>query len=296
MKQAVRNIPEDQKFVENALQNSKIRDFVYPNFQTSLSQLGCKQEFVDDFLANLPSLDVSYFWQRYREQLDTVFNVQYRDDVETAYFKEHVVSIVKPSKKIVDIGCGTGVLAKLLSETGDFGEIVGIEINSYPEWSTLSDADEHIRFEVVSEAEFDNFLKREVPDSAVLAWVLHHMDYDQQVRYMQHVYDILKPGAEVIILEDAYSILLTPQYGKDLHDKFMQLSPQERHAITGINDWSANRVLRLRENVPCPFGYRTVEDWKKMFGDIGYKNTYEKYIGFPNRDVLNPQSVMVFVK
>ncbi|MBP6889677.1 MAG: methyltransferase domain-containing protein [Candidatus Moranbacteria bacterium] len=294
MKSTRQNVPEDQKFVEDALKNDNLRDFVYKNFQKSLSKLGCEQELIDDFLKNLPELDLFTFWERYQKQLQTVFNIQYRDDVETKYFKEHVVSVVQPCTKVADIGCGTGVLAKLLLETDNFEEVVGIEIDAYPEWDTFSD--QRIRFEVVKEENFDDFLLREFPDSAVLAWVLHHMDYDQQMRYMQRLYAILKPGAQVVVLEDGYSTMLVPQYGKDLHDAFMRFSLEERHAITGVNDWCANRVLRLREKVPCPFGYRTVEDWKKMFGEIGYKNVYEKYIGFPDRDVLNPQCVMVFEK
>ena len=289
-----RNIPKDQKFVEDALCISKLRDFLYKNFQKSLSDLGCEQGLIDDFLKNLPELDLPAFWERHQEQLQTVFNVQYRDDVETSYLKEHVVPVVQPCTKVVDIGCGTGVLAKLLLETDNFEEVVGIEIDAYPEWNTFSD--QRIRFEVVKEENFDNFLRRELPDSAVLAWVLHHMEYGQQVRYMQRLYNILKPGAQVVVLEDGYSTTLIPQYGKDFHNSFMAFSPEERHAITGINDWCANRVLRLREKVPCPFGYRTVEDWKRMFKEIGYKNVYEKYIGFPRRDVLNPQCVMVFEK
>lgn len=290
----VRNVPEDQKFVEDALCNSKLRDFLYKNFQKSLSELGCEQDLIDDFLKNLPQLNLPAFWERHQEQLQNVFNVKYRNGVETDYFKKHVVTVVRSCQKVIDIGCGTGVLAKLLLETSKFKEVVGIEIDAYPEWDTFSD--QRIRFEVVVEENFDNFLRRELPDSAVLAWVLHHMDYEQQVRYMQRLYAILKPGAQVVILEDGYSSTLMPQYGKDLHDSFMKFSPEEHHAIIGINDWCANRVLRLREKVPCPFGYRTVEDWKRMFKEIGYKNVYEKYIGFPRRDVLNPQCVMVFEK
>ncbi|MEK7604273.1 MAG: methyltransferase domain-containing protein [Patescibacteria group bacterium] len=294
MKPTRENIPEDQKFVENALKNEGLKNFVYKNFQKSLSELGCEQELIEDFLKNLPELDLHAFWEIYQEQLQAVFNVQYRDDVETSYFKEHVVPVVQPCEKVADIGCGTGVLSKLLLETDNFEEIVGIEINSYPEWNTFTD--KRIRFEVIDEEGFENFLQRELPDAAVLAWVLHHMEYDQQVRYMGRLYTALKPGAQVVILEDGYSTTLAPQYGKNLHDTFMKFSPEERNAITGINDWCANRVLRLREKVPCPFGYRTVEDWEKMFGEIGYRNVYKKYIGFPNRDVLNPQCVMVFEK
>jgi len=285
---------KDQEFVEIGLQNNEVKDFVYVNFQKSLTDLGFAQPLIDDLLENLPHLDVPAFWARHHDELDRIFTIHFLREVAPAYFTEHVLSVIRPDNKIADIGCGTGILAKLLSDSGKFKEIVGIEIIQYPEWGIYSN--DHTRFKEVQEEGLEAFLIEEQPDSVVLTWVLHHMEYDQQVRYMQRVYEVLKPGAQVVILEDSYSNMLSPQYGKELHEKFMTLTLDERQSITGINDWTANRVLGQREKVPVPFGYRTVEEWKVMFGEIGYKNTYEKYIGFPDRDVYNPQSVMVFEK
>lgn len=287
-------IAKDQLFVENALQNEKVKDFVYSNLRESLAYLGFGAELINDLLSNLQNLDIESFWNKHKEELDKIFTIGFLQHIAPEYFKTHVIPEIKKCKKIVDIGCGTGILAKILAETGRFDEIVGIEIIPYPEWKMFTN--EKISFEVVQEEKLEEFLVQEQPDSVVLTWVLHHMEYDQQVRYMQRVYDVLKPGAQVIILEDAYSTVLEPLLGKELHDKFMHLTLEERHAITGINDWTANRILGQRAMVPVPFGYRTVEEWKEMFSKIGYKNTYEKYIGFPDRDVYNPQSTIVFEK
>lgn len=285
---------KDQEFVEEALANDRIRRFVYANLQNSLKKLGFRQELIDDLLENLRHLDLQSFWKRHRQELDEIFTIRFLRWVESVYFGQHVIPLIRPCNKIIDVGCGTGTLAKLLSETGGFHEIVGIEIDPYPEWAEFSNA--HVRFELVRENELEDFLKREGPDAIVLTWVLHHMDYDQQARYMQCVYDTLKPGAQVIILEDAYSTTLTAEEGVDLHRSFMAFTPEERHAITGINDWTANRVLGQRAKIPVPFGYRTLEDWETMFSRIGYRNTHKRYLGFPDRDVYNPQSTMVFQK
>jgi len=285
---------KDQQKIVNALQNKRIRSFVHENLRKSLPGLGSGQELIDDLLNNLQKLDVKGFGERHREELDQIFTIRFLQQLAPIYFNQYVIPQIKPCRKIIDIGCGTGILAKQLSQTGKFDEVVGIEIIRYPEWDKFSNA--KTRFEIIQEAELEGFLQRELPDSIVMTWVLHHMEFDQQIRYMKRVYDILKPKAQVVILEDAYSTQLPPHIGKELHEKFMQFTPQERQAITGVNDWTANRVLGQRGKVPVPFGYRTVEEWIDVFTEIGYKNAYNTYIGFPDRDVYNPQSSMVFEK
>lgn len=68
-------IAKDQLFVENALQNEKVKNFVYSNLRKSLAYLGFSAELIDDLLSNLQNLDIESFWNQHKEELDKIFTV-----------------------------------------------------------------------------------------------------------------------------------------------------------------------------------------------------------------------------
>jgi hypothetical protein len=140
-------------------------------------------------------------------------------------------------------------------------------------------------------------MREELPDAVVLTWVLHHMTYVEQEQYLKVIFNNLKSGSRVVVLEDSYSTKLPPETGRDLYDDFMILDPEDRKRVMSAFDWIANRVLERREKIPMPFGFRTLEEWKQLFEECGFTITQARFLGFPeNRDVNNGQSLWVAVR
>jgi len=210
------------------------------------------------------------------------------------YFEKQVIPYIPKSKTILDLGCGTGILAHLLEKSGKFEQIVGMEIDKYSEWDKFRS--EKVSFSVVREDEFNDFLRKINPEVIVLTWVLHHMTFEEQERYLKNIYSLLSK-VTLVVLEDSFSIKIPPEENMGAYNSFNRLNLKEKRHIMSILDWLANRVLGMKDNIPIPFAYRTLEDWEKLFEKIGFEVIKKRYIGFPsNRDINTPQSLIVVRK
>jgi SAM-dependent methyltransferase len=275
--------------------DKKLAVFIIENLRSSLSSIGFSENFLDDLLSDLGNLNVKDFGEKWKEELKQKYSIGFFQNLVPKYFLEYVVPVTPSSDEIIDVGCGTGILAKLYAQDDRFKKVTGIDINSYPEWEIFRN--EKIRFEIVKENNFAGFLKIEKPDSIVLTWTLHHMEYDEQERYLGYIYENLKIGAKIVVLEDSYSTNLAPENGANKYEKFMEWNPDQRKNIMSVFDWVANRVLAQREKVPIPCAYRTLEEWSTILEKKGFKTVVQKFIGFPNdRDINSPQSLIVAEK
>lgn len=292
--------PAEQDIISKFLGDQKLADFIFSNLRQSLKSIGFSAELIANLIDSLAKIgvstfDIEKFGDTHKKELREVYTIGFFQKFVPDYFSKYVVSVTPIRGKIVDVGCGTGILAKLYAESKNFDEVIGIDINPYPEWDMF--AKSNIRFQVVKENDFIDFLSKEQPDSLSITWTLHHMEFDEQKRYLEYIYKIMKNGSRAIILEDSYSTVLTPENGTDLYNQFISLSVGDRTKAMSVYDWIANRVLAQRNKVPIPFGYRTVEKWESLFAEVGFKKVSEEFIGFPeNRDINTPQSIMVFEK
>ncbi|MEK7650560.1 MAG: methyltransferase domain-containing protein [Patescibacteria group bacterium] len=283
---------EYHDLLRDVLSDAKLRDFIVRNLHESMTSLGFSQLLISEFLENITKLDLPVFIERHKDELRKIELEHFFGELVPEYFSEYIVSEVPNGGKVLDLGCGLGTLIKLLINRGTNSEIVGIDIKQNPEWENLKK--EGARFEVVQENDFLSFVAKEKPGIVTITWVLHHMEYDQQKRYLQSLHEVLNAGATLIILEDAYSQILPPELGQNQYEDFMKLNPVERHKVVGVNDWIANRVFSMRTAMPVPFAYRTLEDWNEILKEAGFTVTKSRFLGFPDRrDVFNPQSVLV---
>lgn len=281
--------------VREILKDTDLSSFIRENLRSSLSSIGFSREFLDDLLSDLGNISIKNFGEKWESELQQKYSIGFFQNLVPKYFSDYVVPATPSAHKIVDVGCGTGILAKLYSESRRFKEVIGIDINQYSEWEIFSQ--ENTRFKIVKESEFADFLLREKPDCISVTWTLHHMNFDEQKRYIGYIYQVLKTGSKIIVLEDSYSTNLTPGSGLGLYNEFMSNSPDNRKKIMAVYDWVANRVLAQRSKVPMSFGYRTLEEWQDIFEEAGFRNGVVKFIGFPTyRDINTPQSLMIFEK
>ncbi len=285
---------EEFKIIKRMLENKKVKSFVISNLKTSLKGIGYSKELIQDLIKEFEKYDFTGFQLRNSKELHKVNSIGFFQKIVPIYFENQVIPYVPSSKKVVDIGCGTGILAHKLAQSKRFDQIIGIDIDSYPEWDKFKERS--VSFKIVKEKEFREFLKETKPETIIFTWALHHMDFKEQERYLGEIHSILDK-VTIVVLEDSFSVKMRPQEDIGVYDSFNKLNLDEKNNVMSILDWTANRVLERRDKIPLPFTYRTLEDWQKLFEEIGFKLIKKRYIGFPkNRDVNTPQSIIVVSK
>ncbi len=138
--------------------------------------------FIRNFLADQPAL-----FSLLRKIIEVNFSEQKRIIKETFDFNN--------SKKILDIGCGTGEFADLFSKF----DYYGIDISApYIKYAAKKKSGS---FKVMdaTELEFsDNSF-----DYILIMAILHHLDDDKINKVLSEAKRVLKPGGKILVMEDA---------------------------------------------------------------------------------------------
>lgn len=290
-----RILPNEQELISKLLASNRVHSYVINNLRTSLTSIGFTHKFVDELTENLGSLEVDAFRAKHLDELEEKYRIGFFQKLVPGYFKEHILPELSSCSTVLDIGCGTGILAKILGEEAHFVSVVGIDLIESPEWECFRSS--KVQFRIITESNLQSFLESFSPDAVLLTWVLHHMDLDEQIRYLRQIYGALSVGSVVVLLEDSYAESRAPEHGRDIAASFFAFSAEERHDIMSIYDWVANRVLTGQAMMKIPFTYRPIEQWAVICADIGYTIEVNRFIGFPNsRDINTPQSLLVIRK
>lgn len=278
------------------LDNKKVNDYCRKQLYRSLSYIGFSKAFCDYFILNLDRLDLNTFHEKFDVEIHSVRNGNYVPAIKAKFFIDEVIPSIPCSRLILDIGCGQGILAKQLAKNDKFGRIIGCDWNSCQEWeATIEQYPDKIEFHVVREDALVPFITTHNPDVSVLTWVLHHMEFSTQYNYMKTLFYTLNSGSRVVIVEDGFSIVLSPEIGQDEHDEFITFSQREQQDVLTVYDWVGN-IFLSRRAMPIPASYRTMEEWESFFKEIGFKIISKRYIGWPLKSVITPQELLVLEK
>ena len=109
---------------------------------------------------------------------------------------------IRPSQRVLDIGCGTGSLVVLLKRLHPAAEVVGLDTDP----KALARAREKTRRAVVS-ALFDQGFSDALPypeacfDRVLSSFMLHHLEPDAKRRTLEEARRVLKPGGSLHVLD-----------------------------------------------------------------------------------------------
>lgn len=159
---------------------------------------------------------------------------------------------------VLDLGCGDGMLLKILNQSFD---ALGIDVIDY-----RSKENKFLPFANYSEGGIID-LPDKCVDNTILWTVLHHSD--NPIHLLNEAERITR-----------HRIVLVEGYANDPHV----------HQINCFFDWFANRPGK-NIDVNVPYNFKTTEEWKSLFNKLGCKLIKEEYLGVdepvvPERHVL----------
>lgn len=143
---------------------------------------------------------------------------------------------MQPSKKVLEIGCGTGMFTKKFLQSG--AEITAIDISKdLLEIAKKNILNSNIHFELAA-AEDLSMIKNNYFDAVIGNSVLHHLDYEKALKAF---YKVLKPGGKIAFSEPN---MLNPQIFLQKNipaiKKMLGDSPDE----TAFIKWRLKKILR----------------------------------------------------
>ncbi len=291
----MRKINLEQNFIKKILSDEKLAKHIKDNLSQSMKSIGFSKKLINDLIIGLESSKIDSFLKKHTKELTRVHTIGFFQKIVPDYFGKYIIPEVTKCENFLDLGCGTGILMKKLAETKKSKNLTGIDILKYPEWENFKQP--NIDFKLIKEKNILSFIKNHKPDSVAITWTLHHIDKNQQKKYLKSIYNSLENNSKVIILEDSYSETMKPKEGSQICNNFMKLSKEDRGNVMSAFDWIANRIMAQRKKVNIPFSFRSLEEWIEMCEEIGFKCIAKKFIGFPDkRDINTPQSLFILKK
>ncbi len=142
---------------------------------------------------------------------------------------------LKPSDKVLEIGCGTGYFTKEIAKTGV--SVTAIDIS--PELLTI--AKEEIKDKKVTfviENAYEMSFEDHSYDSIVGSSVLHHLDIEKAVSEM---FRVLKPGGTIFFTEPN---MMNPQIALQKNIPTLKRKLGDSPDETAFFRWSLNSLLR----------------------------------------------------
>ncbi len=200
-----------------------------------------------------------------------------RDPVFAALLRQ---GLLAPGARVLDIGCGQGVLAALLAACDHPGATAawpaawapaprGVRYHGLDlmprdiarAQAALAAAAPQARFEAADmrQAVFPT------SDVAVILDVLHYVDHAEQAQVLQRVRDALAPGGRLLL----------------------RVGDSQQRLGFAVSQWVDRAVTRVRGHSVPPTWGRTMPQWQALLGELGFEvSTQPMHRGTPFANML----------
>ena len=162
------------------------------------------------------------------------WTTSYFEKIRARRLANYLVKFTQPHQTILDCGCGTMYIANLIRQSSE-SKIIGTDIINFNETDLEM---------CISLGEYLPFASKSV-DVVMLIFVLHHSTdsiqiLEECIRVARH---------RVIIFEDVYE------------------TPFQLKMLKMVD--CGNRFISA--DMPLPFNFKTVSEWKNIFEELGTK-------------------------
>lgn len=187
---------------------------------------------------------------------------------------------------ICDVGCGNNALGEyLLTKEKDIKKVIGVDISRYQD---IRENPPYLEFqEAVNPPELP--IESGSADIATVIYTLHHVPCEEQIDLLKEIYRVLKDKGLVVIIEDTYAEKIPVETDPDgLVKDFLNLSLNEQMLVLKFSDWLANSSIiypDVTSEVPVPGVFRSMESWKKIFKEAGFKVLETRFVGLPEERI-----------
>ena len=161
---------------------------------------------------------------------------------------EEIEKIAPKRGKIIDLGCGEGILSNYLALVSNNRKIFGIEIDNY----RIKDANRGLPN---TEFRHGDVLKTALPrgDVFLMVHLLHHLpSKEDQLKLLRKVKNSLPKKGKLIIAE-------------------VSTKPYIKYLISWLTDAFIVPILFEKKFYNLKFYYRNEREWKTLLKKIGFK-------------------------
>lgn len=164
--------------------------------------------------------------------------------------------------RVLDYGCGTGTLLRLMAEAGLRARLMGCDVSSQMLNEAVIRWPSNLRHPALCvQTGAKTELLPESIDLVVISAVLHHVPPDERAAVYGEIHRVLKPGGRVVVFEhnplnpvtryvvahtpiDRYAILLRAnevcaalrQRFTDIHTRYLMFLPPRLQSLAGIEN------------------------------------------------------------